>query len=366
MKVVKCKRCGREFEVEKATGFKYCKDCLIEIKKERQSRQNKSDFQKRQEKLLEGVEGVDYIIDLWNGYATKLINGKWMEVHHPGKTIEDYKKDFPDAQLVCSSTNKKISDNTKSFMNTPEMKKFYSERISGDKNPNARCNTTEEQRKSISPFSKNFKGYEGMNDDEINEHIANCIKLDKVGRTTNQVEYWINKGYCEDEARKLVTERQRTFTLEKCIEKYGKTEGLKVWQERQFKWQMNYRHLNYSKISQELFWNIYFKLDEDECFFAQNNNGQMDISGRNYEKRVKTDNSVVSLDFYYPKTNSIIEFDGDYWHSETREYVNKTRDINRDNSLKNVGYNRILHIKESEYNKDKEGIIQKCIDFLLN
>ena len=101
-------------------------------------------------------------------------------------------------------------------------------------------------------------------------------------------------------------------------------------------------------------------------FFAQNNNGQMDISGRNYEKRVKTDNSVVSLDFYYPKTNSIIEFDGDYWHSETREYVNKTRDINRDNSLKNVGYNRILHIKESEYNKDKDGTIQKCIDFLLN
>ena len=251
-------------------------------------------------------------------------------------------------------------------MNTPEMKKFYSERISGDRNPNAKCNSTEEQRKSVSPFSKNFKGYEGMSDDEINEHIANCIKLDKVGRTTNQVEYWINKGYCEDEARKLVTERQRTFTLEKCIEKYGKIEGLKVWQERQFKWQMNYRHLNYSKISQELFWNIYFKLDEDECFFAQNNNGQMDISGRNYEKRVKTDNSVVSLDFYYPKTNSIIEFDGDYWHSETREYVNKTRDINRDNSLKNVGYNRILHIKESEYNKDKEGTIKKCIDFLLN
>ena len=27
---------------------------------------------------------------------------------------------------------------------------------------------------------------------------------------------------------------------------------------------------------------------------------------------------------------------------------------------------RILHIKESEYNKDKEGTIQKCIDFLLN
>ena len=34
MKVVKCKRCGKEFEVERATGFKYCKDCLIETKKE--------------------------------------------------------------------------------------------------------------------------------------------------------------------------------------------------------------------------------------------------------------------------------------------------------------------------------------------
>ena len=59
MKVAKGKRCGKEFEVEKATGFKYCKNCLMEIKKERQSSQNKSDFQKRQEKLLEGVEGVD-------------------------------------------------------------------------------------------------------------------------------------------------------------------------------------------------------------------------------------------------------------------------------------------------------------------
>jgi len=29
-----------------------------------------------------------------------------------------------------------------------------------------------------------------------------------------------------------------------------------------------------------------------------------------------------------------------------------------------TGYDRILHIKESEYNKDIEGTIQKCISFL--
>ena len=108
MKIVKCKRCGKEFEVEKATGIKYCEECVIELKRERRLRLNEVDFQKRQSELLKGIEGVDYIIDRWNGFATKLINGKWLQVHHPGKTIEDYKKAFPDARLVCSPTNKQI------------------------------------------------------------------------------------------------------------------------------------------------------------------------------------------------------------------------------------------------------------------
>lgn len=390
MKVVKCKRCGREFEVEKATGFKYCKDCLIEIKKERQSRQNKSDFQKRQEKLLEGVEGVDYIIDLWNGYATKLINGKWMEVHHPGKTIEDYKREFPNAPLVCSSTSNKISDNTKSFMNTPEMKKYFSEKISGDKNPNARCNTTEEQRKSISPFSKSFKGYVGMTDEEINNHIAGCIKLDKVGRTTNQIEYWTTRGYSLEDAKELVSERQRTFTLEKCIDKYGLEEGYRKWKERQEKWsnkiEEQYNNGLFSKVPHSVNTSMYSNI-EKEFVDGILNCDKIDYSNIKCYKTSQIELTNNQLDrcsnrrFLYDVAlgNKIIEFNGDFWHMNPQkyefDYYNKiskiyAKDKWEIDSIKikcaeSYGY-KVLTIWESEYNKDKVGTIQKCIDFLLN
>lgn len=47
----------------------------------------------------------------------------------------------------------------------------------------------------------------------------------------------MTKGLTEDEARIALKERQTTFSPEKCIEKYGKIEGIKRWKERQIKWQ---------------------------------------------------------------------------------------------------------------------------------
>ena len=52
-----------------------------------------------------------------------------------------------------------------------------------------------------------------------------------------QIGYWLKKGYSEEESKIKVSERQATFSLDKCIEKYGKEEGTKIWQERQIKWQ---------------------------------------------------------------------------------------------------------------------------------
>lgn len=50
-------------------------------------------------------------------------------------------------------------------------------------------------------------------------------------------EYWIERGYTEDEAKLKVSEVQSTFSKEKCILKYGDKEGIKVWEDRQEKWQ---------------------------------------------------------------------------------------------------------------------------------
>jgi hypothetical protein len=80
---------------------------------------------------------------------------------------------------------------------------------------------------------------------------------------TTQIKYWIKKGFNEDEAKFKIKERQRTFTLEKCIEKYGEIQGKNIWLDRQYNWHKNYKKSNFSKISQELFWYIYNNLNED-------------------------------------------------------------------------------------------------------
>lgn len=76
--------------------------------------------------------------------------------------------------------------------------------------------------------SKNAKTYWDNVDLDSDEY--------KQSRST-RIEYWIAKGYSEEEAKEKLSERQRTFSLEKCIERQGEEEGTRIWGERQVKWQ---------------------------------------------------------------------------------------------------------------------------------
>jgi len=49
--------------------------------------------------------------------------------------------------------------------------------------------------------------------------------------------YWTNKGWSEEEEIAIISDRQRTFTKDKCIDKYGPIEGLIIFENRQVKWQ---------------------------------------------------------------------------------------------------------------------------------
>jgi hypothetical protein len=55
-----------------------------------------------------------------------------------------------------------------------------------------------------------------------------------------RVEYWLNKGFNEEEAKEKVSEHQTTFSLKKCIDKYGESQGLEIFNERQEKWLKNF------------------------------------------------------------------------------------------------------------------------------
>jgi hypothetical protein len=74
--------------------------------------------------------------------------------------------------------------------------------------------------------------------------------IDKAHKTrvennsyTTTIEYWLKKtGGNIEEAQRLLTERQATFSLEICIEKYGEEEGRKRWAERQEQWIESYNN----------------------------------------------------------------------------------------------------------------------------
>ena len=51
------------------------------------------------------------------------------------------------------------------------------------------------------------------------------------------LDYYLARGYSQDEASQALKERQGTFSLEKCISKYGEIDGLIRFNERQAQWQ---------------------------------------------------------------------------------------------------------------------------------
>jgi hypothetical protein len=300
------------------------------------------------------------------GEQCKRIYGKHLKFAHNDMTTNEYKTLYPGAPIMALSDKTKTTINSGKHMKEERYKKMFSEKIKGDKNPNHTSKTTEGERKSRSPFSKEFIKYKDVNN--IEEHISTFAKQaikDRISDTTLQ--YYLDRGYNEEESTKLLKERQTTFSLEKCIEKYGDVVGHERWMGRQEKWLNNYKKVNYSKISQELFISIYETLKEigfdEKIYFAKlDKDGSIHDTNKNYEYRLKLNKSYILPDFFIPSLNLILEFDGTYYHRNTTE--NKEREIRRDENIINSGY-RVLHITESEYNENKELTILKLVNFIL-
>lgn len=62
------------------------------------------------------------------------------------------------------------------------------------------------------------------------------------------IEFYTIRGYQEEEAKKFIKERQKTFTLEKCIQRHGQENGVKIYKERQERWQKSL----YDKTEEEI------------------------------------------------------------------------------------------------------------------
>lgn len=264
----------------------------------------------------------------------------------------------------------------------PSLIEQKSERISGENNPGYQHNGT------MSSYSKNFKRYGGLSEEEKEAQItAQAAKLVATRRENNNdattLEYYTSRGMSHEEAVAARSERQRTFSYDICVEKYGPEDGPAIWLERQHKWRATLAALppeeqdrihrerifalknKYSQVSYELFESL----------------GRPDASYGSNELHIRWNNSYIFPDFHVG--NKIIEFYGDFWHCSPQKYgkddtvtfpaiggkqVKKVADVwSKDDMrikyLQSLGYD-VLIVWEGEYRNNKQGTIDKCLDFL--
>jgi hypothetical protein len=112
-------------------------------------------------------------------------------------------------------------------------------------------NKSEWEHKAISPKNKEHwlkKGYSLEDSIELAKNQIKHMQLCFIKKRSEnpekykntyitKKEYWIKKGLSEEEAKEKISENQKTFSLKKCISKFGEKEGKRKWAERQTKWQ---------------------------------------------------------------------------------------------------------------------------------
>ena len=218
--------------------------------------------------------------------------------------------------------------------------------------------------------------YQKQNNDKKQEKWKNIKDTydGKKQKNTN-IEYYLNKGYSITDSEILLKKRQNTFTLEKCITKYGLDKGTRIYNKRQKDWikkmfnkdtcMATGRSMLCDKFIEELIISINNKNITDNFLYGNNEKFIYD----NLEKKGKR------YDLCYEK--KIIEFNGDFWHANPKifesEEIHKVKKIKcseiwgqdaRKISLAKIYGYEILVIWDSDYINDKDSIIKKCKEFL--
>lgn len=366
---------------------KICLYCEEEFETKTKSPYCSREHQIKHKNILEFPDGSGYVECKICGLRGDDLNRHIKSFHK--MTIEEYCQKFniEKIELQSEKLRKHNSDMQKLAYKEGRLKGWGK----GDANPSRRKEVKDGR---LSVFSLNYKGYDGLTQEEKQQKIDGLLKdlANKKKENCNNpltVDYYLKRGFSEAEAKQKVKERQTTFSKEKCIEKYGEEEGLKIFNDRQKKWQETLKSkspeeierinkakasaarniCSFSKVSQDLFNRIYeiIKDEYKEIFYATLNKPHSKLNGYdNFEYEVILEDGIhrYFLDFYIKDNNKVIEFDGDYWHSKKRG--NQERDRNRENKLKELGYKEIFHVKECEFLQDKQKIVNKCINFIRN
>lgn len=253
--------------------------------------------------------------------------------------------------------------------------KNMSIRMTGDKNPGFN------HRGKLSPFSINFVGYCG---EDAKEKISNLAKTMSEkrsinGNSTTTIEYYIKRGASTEEAKSALKKRQQTFNLKKLQDKYGLEEGLRIWKDRQTRWQ----------------YTLNLKTDEEKSEINRKKlyrNGKVSKTEEKFVSMLRESVSELETQFIIKKDethnylydvkvgNIIIEFNGSFWHANPQKYKetdiinfpgNKNisakdiwaRDFHKISAAENLGY-KVITIWDLDFKEDPQNTIKRCLDFI--
>lgn len=175
----------------------------------------------------------------------------------------------------------------------------------------------EEGNKIISELQKNNNTYR--------QKYTKSIKI----LTGTSLQYYLNKGLSIDEAKLRLSERQSTFSLSKCIEKYGEEQGKLVWSNRQIKWQTtlsNKTEFEKIEINRKRIMKIGVASKESLKYFiplykklrklgVHRKDIHFGVYGSS-EYFLRSDNNFFLYDFTILHYNIIIEYNGAAWHTK--------------------------------------------------
>jgi G:T-mismatch repair DNA endonuclease (very short patch repair protein) len=256
-----------------------------------------------------------------------------------------------------------------------EMKK---RQMCGEKNPGFNHGGV------LSPFSAKFKHYK--NSEEHAKGLAAVVDKSRSTRRSHperraqRIEYWLDKGYSLEDAVTLRSERQRTFTLAKCVRDHGKSEGTLKWRERQVKWQRTLdakspdekARINRARTKGRIKSSAGEKdlLKRIEAHFP-------DAVGQFMIKR--TDHQGRFYLFDIKCGDKIIEYNGDYWHANPAKYPDDMkfyrggsyitakqiheRDTQKLDCAREAGF-EVFVVWESDFKENKDRVVEQCLNFL--
>lgn len=292
----------------------------------------------------------------------KSVNGfniEYWKKKYPGKTEHEYEELVKQRREKCKNNRD----------------------VSGKNNPRHRSNVSDIEIRESSPLCIEFymKRYPNETKEEWNNMLQDkknemAVKAKMPENLNTRIEYYIKNGMSTEEAKEAISKRQSTFTIKKCIEKYGEEAGVKIFKERQKKRVIKIRkYFELNSGSRSLQSGIANRLFNDIC-------NLLNLNADKYKEKFiyeRETNTGYSYDFCY--NNKIIEFQGDYWHCNPKiykeDYFNKVikmsaKEIwNKDAAKKRIAEKNnysVLYVWESDYKADPTKELIKCIKFLKN